>query len=48
VEGTKGLPYETLADWKGVEQLDKLDDGNALLLTRAEGGALDLKTVPLP
>ena len=48
VEGTKGLPYETLADWKGVEQLDKLDDGNALVLTRAEGGALDLKTVPLP
>jgi hypothetical protein len=48
VEGTKGLPYETLADWKGVEQLDKLDDSNALVLTRAEGGALDLKTVPLP
>ncbi len=48
VEGTKGLPYETIADWKGVEQLDKLDDGNALLLTRAESGALDLKTVPLP
>jgi hypothetical protein len=48
VEGTKGLPYETIADWKGVEQLDKLDDGNALVLTRSEAGALDLKTVPLP
>jgi hypothetical protein len=48
VADTQGLPYETLADWKGVEQLDKLDDGNALVLTRAEGGALDLKTVPLP
>jgi hypothetical protein len=48
VEDTKGLPYQTVADWKGVEQLDKLDDGNALVLTRAEGGALDLKTVALP
>jgi hypothetical protein len=48
VAETKGLPYETLADWKGVEQLDKLDDANALILTRAEGGALDLKTVALP
>ncbi len=37
-----------MADWKGVEQLDKLDDGNALVLTRAEGGALDLKTIALP
>jgi hypothetical protein len=48
VEGTKGLPYETIADWKGIEQLDKLDDGHALVLARAEGGALDLKTVALP
>ncbi|HEY6555588.1 MAG TPA: hypothetical protein VI669_19680 [Vicinamibacteria bacterium] len=48
VEDKKGLPYETVADWKGVEQLDKLDDGNALVLTRAEGGALDLKTLALP
>jgi hypothetical protein len=48
VQDTKGLPYETLADWKGIEQLDKLDDANALVLTRAENGALDLKTVALP
>jgi hypothetical protein len=48
VSGTKGLPYETIADWKGVEQLDKLDDGNALILARSEGGALDLKTIALP
>jgi hypothetical protein len=46
--GTKGLPFETLADFKGVEQLDKMDDKTALILTRVEGGALDLKTVPLP
>lgn len=48
VGGTRGLSYETLADWKGVEQLDKLDDGHALILTRGESGALDLKTVALP
>jgi len=48
VDGTQGLPYETVAEWKGVEQLDKLDDRSALILTRDEGGALDLKTIPLP
>ncbi len=48
VGDTKGLAYETLADWKGVEQLDKLDDGNALILARAENGALELKTIALP
>jgi hypothetical protein len=48
VAGTKGLGYETLADWKGIEQLDKLDDANALVLTRSESGALDIKTVALP
>ena len=45
---TAGLPYETLADLKGVEQLDRFDDANALILARAEGGSLDLKTIPLP
>jgi len=43
-----GLPYETIESLKGVEQLDRLDDSNALILARAEGGALDLKTIPLP
>ena len=46
--GTKGLPYDTLSEWKGVEQLDKLDEGHALILSRAEGGALELKTIALP
>ena len=45
---TAGLPYETIASLKGVEQLDKLDDSNALLLLRGEGGSLDLKSIPLP
>jgi hypothetical protein len=48
ISQTAGLPYETIADLKGVEQLDKLDETSALILARAEGGALDLKTIPLP
>jgi len=42
-----GVPYQTIAEWKGVEQLDKYDDGNALILL-GENGSLDLKSVPLP
>jgi len=43
-----GVPYETIAELKGVEQLDKLDDANAVILARGDGGALDLKTIALP
>ena len=43
-----GVPYETLAAFKGVEQLDLYDSKNALMLVRGEGGSLDLKTVALP
>jgi hypothetical protein len=47
-EGKKGLPYETIESLQGIEQLDRLDDANAVILARAESGALDLKTIPLP
>jgi hypothetical protein len=43
----KGVPYETIATLKGVQQLDKLDDANALMLID-DGGSLDLRAVPLP
>jgi len=42
-----GVPYETIANLKGVQQLDKLDDGNALMLIDNEG-SLDLRTIALP
>lgn len=42
-----GLPYETIADLKGVEHLDKVGNEYALLLIRTPGG-LNLETVPLP
>jgi hypothetical protein len=42
-----GVPYETIANLKGVQQLDKFDDSKALVLM-GEGASLDLVTVPLP
>lgn len=43
----KGLPYETIEQLKGVEQLDRFDEANAMMLVRS-GSSLDLKTVALP
>jgi len=48
VKGTKGLGYDTIAHLKGVVQLDKLDDGHAVILTQGQDGALDLATIELP
>jgi hypothetical protein len=38
-----GVPYETIASLKGVMQLDKFDDSNAVVLM-----GTDLRTIPLP
>jgi hypothetical protein len=43
-----GLPFETLADVKGVLQLDRYDAERALVLVAADGGSADLKTIALP
>ena len=48
VPGTKGTKYETIEAWKGVEQLDKLDANNALVIRKGEGDALNLESLPLP
>jgi hypothetical protein len=42
-----GVPYETIASLQGVQQLDKFDESNALVLI-GSNATLDLKTVPLP
>ena len=42
-----GVEYETL-ELTGVEQLDRLDEGHALILSRAESGSLDLTSIALP
>ncbi len=44
---TAGVPYETL-DLDGVEQLDQLGTGLALILTRAGSGSIDLQSIALP
>src|SRR5580704_6769289 len=37
VRGTAGQPYETIKGWKGVKQLDQLDDANAVVLIEQDG-----------
>ncbi len=46
--GKKGLPYETVEGWTGVEQLDLLDSGHAVVVRRTEGGSLNLESLALP
>jgi hypothetical protein len=46
--GVKGQTYETIESWKGVEQLDKFDAQQALVLHRDANDSLDLETMPLP
>jgi hypothetical protein len=48
VPQTAGLPYETLADLKGVEQLDRWDDATAMLLVKGDSGSVDIRTLALP
>ena len=47
-EERKGVGYETLKDWKGVEHLDKLDERHALVLRRGEDKAVTMESMPLP
>jgi len=44
---TAGVPYQTIASMRGVEQLDLLDAQNSIVIARA-GAALNLQIVPLP
>ena len=46
--GTEGTPYETVEDWQGIAQLDRVDDKNALVVRRTSEGKLNLETLPLP
>jgi hypothetical protein len=45
---TAGVPFETIAAMKGVQQLDLLDSSHALLLVQSTAGALDLQSAALP
>lgn len=46
--GTAGQSYETIADWQGVVQLDKLNDNAAIVVVQNQNGSADLRTLPLP
>ena len=49
IKGTAGLPYETVANLKGVEQLDVFDKDHALIVFRAQkDGPATLDTIELP
>ena len=47
VKATKGVPYSTVEELKGVTRLAKLDDGNALIMI-ADGANASLQTIALP
>lgn len=47
IQGTAGVPYQTITALTNVQQLDKFSDQQALIL-QLNGGSLDLKTVALP
>lgn len=46
--GSKGQPYETIKEWTGVEQLDKLGDTLAIVLRKTDAGTMTLESLPLP
>jgi len=45
---TGGVPFEKVTSMTGIEQMDKLDDGNTIVIARNAAGALNLQVVPLP
>jgi hypothetical protein len=45
--GTKGLAYDTIANLKGVVQMDQLDDRHAIIVVQDSSG-LNLETIELP
>lgn len=44
----EGMSFETLADWKGIQQLDLLDPVHAIVVAKTDGGALNLEVRALP
>jgi hypothetical protein len=49
VTDKQGLGYETIAELKGVEQMDQLDERHAVILVKdAASGAMNLQTIELP
>jgi hypothetical protein len=45
---TAGVPFEKITSMTGIEQLDKLDAANSIVIARTAAGGLNLQVVPLP
>jgi hypothetical protein len=45
---TKGVPYETIGAWTGVNQLAQLDGENAVVVRSSDNKAFNLEPMPLP
>jgi hypothetical protein len=45
---TGGVPFEKVTSMTGIEQLEKLDDNNSIVVARTGAGAVNLQVVPLP
>ena len=45
---TGGVPFETVTSMTGIEQLEKLDEQNSIVVARTASGTLNLQIVPLP
>ncbi|MBI1372008.1 MAG: hypothetical protein GC159_04510 [Phycisphaera sp.] len=48
VAGAAGLPYDTITDLQGVEQLDRLNETSVLIAVKTDAGTHDLRTIDLP
>jgi hypothetical protein len=48
IKDIAGLPYQTIEEYKKVDQLDRLDKNHALLLVQGDSGGLILKAIELP
>lgn len=48
VDDKAGLTYETLAQLKGVEHLEPLGKGHAVMLVKTDGGAMNIEAIALP
>jgi hypothetical protein len=46
--GTAGVPFETVSSLTGVEQLDALDSGRAVIVARTQEGTRNLAAIALP
>lgn len=45
---TGGVPFEKVTTMVGIQQMDKLDEENAIVIARPAAGSLSLQVVPLP